>query len=301
MAMCWKCNGSGKIPSSDGTYMTTCYECGGSGNKDDAISSGSSDSSSGYSGGGSYDSEHDMFFEQGQQCLKARNYDKAIANFTQAINSGGRWTASSYRLRGSCYLEKGNHDQAIDDFTKSLNFDGDTYVASTYFNRGCAYFESGNEEQAISDWKQAADLGDTSALKALSDRGIQYTPQKRSSSSGGSKKFKIIGAVALGVIGFFILDFIGLIAGAVGGWFLGGIIGKKFFVTVVILGVLGGGLYFGRSYIAPIIDKGKSLIGGGWTQILHNGETEWVSAKRFSIAGGDSFIFAEVVLPEIPD
>ena len=58
---------------------------------------------------------------------------------------------------------------------------------------------------------------------------IESTPQKRN-SSGGSKKFKIIGAIALGVIGYFLLDFIGLIPGAIGGWFLGGFIDKKFFL-----------------------------------------------------------------------
>jgi uncharacterized protein YgiM (DUF1202 family) len=63
---------------------------------------------------------------------------------------------------------------------------------------------------------------------------------------------KIIGAVVCGgVVGYF-FGLFGLIGGALFGWILGGLIGIKFMIILVILGVLGCGLYYGKSHIAPL-------------------------------------------------
>jgi len=65
----------------------------------------------------------------------------------------------------------------------------------------------------------------------------------------------IICAVVLGGILGRIFGLFGYIGGVVGGWLLGRIIGKNIFVTLVILGVLGGGLYMARSSIAPMFSS----------------------------------------------
>ena len=90
------------------------------------------------------------------------------------------------------------------------------------------------------------------------DGNIHYTITVPSSSHHSSRNIltSIIGAVILsGVLGnnFGLFGYIG---GAVGGWILGsilgGFIGKKFLVALVILGVLGGGLYMARPFIVPL-------------------------------------------------
>jgi hypothetical protein len=77
-----------------------------------------------------------------------------------------------------------------------------------------------------------------------------------SSLSSQSIITSIIGAVILGGVLGNIFGLFGYIGGAVGGLgfgsILGGIIGKKFFVVLVILSVLGGGLYMARSDIIPL-------------------------------------------------
>jgi hypothetical protein len=65
--------------------------------------------------------------------------------------------------------------------------------AKAYFFRASVYFMRGNKadaKQVTDDFKKAADYGHKEALSFLKDHGVDYTPQKPSSSSapnsGGS-------------------------------------------------------------------------------------------------------------------
>ena len=88
------------------------------------------------------------------------------------------------------------------------------------------------------------------------DGNIHYTYTMPSSRFNRSIITSIIGAVILGGVLGNIFGLFGFIGGAVGGLgfgsILGVIIGKKFFVVLVILSVLGGGLYMARSHIVPL-------------------------------------------------
>ena len=197
--------------------------------------------------------------------------------------------AVAYINRAIAYLKKGNYKQAIDDFTMGIGIGRydlrDTSFAMAFCNRGFAYGKLGEKDKRIADYKVAADFGDKIALKNLLSDGIQYTPnansaakeealstafgiqldawkanynsrQKKSSSSsssssGGSILFSIIGAIVVAIIGYSIINphVVGLIGGAVGGFFLGKWLGRKIvgkILLIVALVVIGGGFIISK-------------------------------------------------------
>ena len=65
------------------------------------------------------------------------DYDRAIADYTEAIGvSGGRFV-QAYGARGFVYGEKGDYDRAIADLTTAIEFYPQNNGA--YFFRGFAY------------------------------------------------------------------------------------------------------------------------------------------------------------------
>jgi len=196
--------------------------------------------------------------------------------------------AVAYINRACAYLEKGDYKKAIDDYTMGIGIGrydlSDASFGKAFCNRGVAYGKLGEDAKAIADYKIAADCGDENALKILANKGIQHKPNANSaakeealstafriqldawkanynsrqnkpgssstsSTSGGSILFNIIGAIVVAIIGFNILGWLGLIGGAVGGFFLGKwlsakIIGK--ILLIVALVVIGGGFIISK-------------------------------------------------------
>jgi hypothetical protein len=75
----------------------------------------------------------------------------------------------------------------------------------------------------------------------------------------GSILISIICAGVLGGILGLNFGLLGVIGGAFGGWFIGKIIGKKIFITLVILGILGGGLYMAMPNIPSLQSMFSSI------------------------------------------
>ena len=235
----------------------------------------------GKAGGGSgqtwhYADEVEKIYDAGYNYFTSGRNDEAIAKFNEYIahQEHSRFNNSSYRYRAACYLNKGNNDQAIADATSAINIDDVDPLA--HLVRGIAYKNKGNREQAIVDLKKAADYGTGSlaqhgnkALQILSGMGIQYTRQNlyrasssssrsTSSSGGGSILFNIIGAIVVAIIGFNILGWLGLIGGAVAGFFLGKwlsgkLIGKILLIALLV--VIGGGFIISKLPSTPAADN----------------------------------------------
>jgi len=94
----------------------------------------------------------------GMDAAKSGDYDKAIADFTQAIQSNPQ-NAQAYFQRAFVYMETGEDDQALADLSQAIQIN--PQFANAYFRRAFVYMLKGNEDLA------AADL----------DRTIQINPQ----------------------------------------------------------------------------------------------------------------------------
>jgi tetratricopeptide (TPR) repeat protein len=96
--------------------------------------------------------------------LESRNYEQAIAKYTQGI-------AQIYCARGCAYAAKGDCDKAVADFTEAIRLEPQDAMA--YYCRGNVYEKKGDHEKAIVDYTQAIRL-DPQFIGAYVNRANAY-------------------------------------------------------------------------------------------------------------------------------
>ena len=144
----------------------------------------------------------DAYSDRGGCYVETGEYDKAIADFTEAIRldpnvaahvlrsrsvlrPDGRRRQGHRRLhrghparpeRGGCLLRSGSvlcpdgrRRQAIADFTEAIRLD--PTVADAYSGRGCCYARTGEDDKAIADFTEAIRL-DPNSAGAYYNRGL---------------------------------------------------------------------------------------------------------------------------------
>jgi tetratricopeptide (TPR) repeat protein len=113
---------------------------------------------------------HVAFANRGNAFAGKGEYDKAIADFTQAIRLN---PADSHALnnRGYVYDARGEYDRAIADYNEALKINPKD--SDAYYNRGNAYRTKGNYEQAVLDYTESLRLHPKFAL-AYNSRGTAY-------------------------------------------------------------------------------------------------------------------------------
>jgi len=99
-----------------------------------------------------------------------KDYDKAIADYTEAIRLDPE--SGSYLNRGNAYRDKGNYDKAIADYTEVIRLEPE-YEKYGYISRGNAYRDKGDYDKAIADYTEAIRL-DPKFVDAYINRGIAY-------------------------------------------------------------------------------------------------------------------------------
>ena len=97
-------------------------------------------------------------------------WDKAVAEFTQAINTDPLF-ALAYNLRGLDYYYKGEYDGAIAYYTKAIELNPN--LALTYYNRGLAYNSKGEYDRATADYTKAIEI-DPKYSQAYNQRALIY-------------------------------------------------------------------------------------------------------------------------------
>ncbi len=145
------------------------------------------------------------YFERGNNFHSAKNYDKAISDYTSVVKLNPN-NAAYYDVRGSVYYNQKKYDLALADYNQALKlnpenadyynvraniyYDQKQYelaiadytqalklkpsLASAYYNRGLIYELKGDKPAAKSDFQKAADLG-LEAAKAKLEK-LNSTP-----------------------------------------------------------------------------------------------------------------------------
>jgi len=144
------------------------------------------------------------YFERAYQAHEQKDYDKAIADYSQAIllkpdyavayvNRGAVRAAQgdydlaivdydqaillkpdftlAYNNRGVVHAVKSNTSRAIDDYDQAIYLKPD--FAGAYSNRGETYFAMGKMQEALADFKKAYDL-EPAFNFSLAGLGITY-------------------------------------------------------------------------------------------------------------------------------
>jgi tetratricopeptide (TPR) repeat protein len=122
------------------------------------------------------------YYNRGNAHSKLGEYDKAIADYTEAIrairinpdNAKAYVNRAVAMLlnRGNAYTMLGEYDKAIADYTEAIRIKPD-YYADAYHNRGYTYKELGEYDKAIADYSEAIRINPDYA-DAYHNRGIVY-------------------------------------------------------------------------------------------------------------------------------
>ena len=110
-----------------------------------------------------------VYMERGRDYLRTHDYDRAIAEFDEAIALNPNY--DSYYIRGEAHYRKREYDLAITDFTIAIQFDPS--CASVYRNRAAARYNRGEYDRAITDCTKAIEL-DSNYASAYHLRGKAY-------------------------------------------------------------------------------------------------------------------------------
>ncbi len=92
------------------------------------------------------------YYARGVSYSKRGEYDKAISDFTAALNIEHNYP-DAYFNRANAYSKMGQYDKAISDYTRVLNITPNDKEA--YNNRAIAYASIGKYIQAIEDFNRA--------------------------------------------------------------------------------------------------------------------------------------------------
>ena len=113
------------------------------------------------------------FFDSGIVYIQKKEYDKAIVDFTKAIEISPRY-ALAYANRGTAYSYKSYKDKekAIADYTKAIEIDP-TYAA-IYNNRGSVYYIRRKYDTAITDYSKAIEIDPKYALAYVNRARAYY-------------------------------------------------------------------------------------------------------------------------------
>ena len=176
------------------------------------------------------------YSKRGGKYFSERNFDKAIADFSEVIKLEPK-NPFAHHKRGLSYTNKKEFDLAITDFTEAIRLEPKK-SGDFYFDRGGVYILKGNNALAISDLEMAVKIDPQKesyreVLEKVKSGKITYTTEA-SSVTNGFKKFLIIiiiGSVVGGIIGVAVGRFIGLLIGI----FFGSGIGQFFSAAIAVL------------------------------------------------------------------
>jgi len=94
------------------------------------------------------------YYISGNAHYKNNNFNKAIADYTEAIKLNPHF-AEAYYFRGNSY-SLADSDKAIADWTEATRLN--PRYAEAYFNRGRAYFWIEDYDKAIADFETALQI-----------------------------------------------------------------------------------------------------------------------------------------------
>jgi len=97
----------------------------------------------------------DDFVNRGDAYMNKQAYDKAVAEYTEAIRLDPQH-AVAHRARGVAYDNLENYDRALADLTKAIQLDPLDAIA--YGNRGIVFGDVGNLDKAVADYTEAIRL-----------------------------------------------------------------------------------------------------------------------------------------------
>jgi len=115
------------------------------------------------------------YYNRGNTYSYKKDYDRAIADYTRAVESDPSY-AWAYNDRGNAYSAKKDYDRAIADYTRAIEIDAKH--AWAYDNRGLAYHKRKDYDRAIADYTRAIEI-DPKHAWAYDNRGLSFEARQQ--------------------------------------------------------------------------------------------------------------------------
>lgn len=109
-----------------------------------------------------------IFVARAQMHYDNERYDRAVAEFTEAIKVDPKDSTTFYK-RGLAYVAREDTEKAVADYTEAVKLSPEFTAA--YFHRGVAFRLMGNFPRAVDDFTSVIELDPTYAL-AFRNRGL---------------------------------------------------------------------------------------------------------------------------------
>lgn len=131
----------------------------------------------------------ETYYEQGNRSRRAADYERAIEEYTQAIEASYFPLSEAYYWRGYSYGEQGQYRPAISDYERSLTLDPscERDCKFTYNNLGVMYYRLQEYTQAIANYTRALQFDDGYTL-AYRNRALAY--EKSGSTENALRDFQ---------------------------------------------------------------------------------------------------------------
>ena len=113
------------------------------------------------------------YIERGDVYYKQKQYEKALADYYQAIRLDPNF-AKAYIYRGDVYYNQKQYEQALSEYNQAIRLNPNDEL--TYNNRGVVYYFQKQYEQALADFDQAIRI-DPNYAKTYINRGLVYSAQ----------------------------------------------------------------------------------------------------------------------------
>jgi tetratricopeptide (TPR) repeat protein len=113
-----------------------------------------------------------------------RDYDRALADFNEAIRLDPKLAAAYYR-RGNIYGNKRDYDRAIVEYSKAIQLD--PKLADAYYKRGMVFGAKGDHDRAIADYSEVIRL-DPEDADTYYKRGM--AKQEKGDTAGANADFE---------------------------------------------------------------------------------------------------------------
>ena len=134
---------------------------------------------------GSIPGTHSPTYGRGNAWRAKKDYDKAIADFNEAIRLDPGY-ALAYYNRGIAWSDKKDYDKAIADYNEAIRLDPGYALA--YNNRGIAWSDKKDYDKAIADYNEAIRLDPGYAL-AYYNRGVVFLLTGSEKAGDDERKF----------------------------------------------------------------------------------------------------------------
>jgi tetratricopeptide (TPR) repeat protein len=115
----------------------------------------------------------EYFAHRGDVFAGRQDWDSALGDYAEAIRLDRR-CAPAHSGRGAVHHDTGKYDEAIKDCTTAIRLDPSCTTA--YYHRGSAYYFKKELDRAVADYTKAIELGPARALY-FNDRAVAYNGQ----------------------------------------------------------------------------------------------------------------------------